>query len=97
MRKLEGVVKEITDEMDYLKRREERMRDTNGTSCLDQSLTVYIKLQTSDPMQSEGAESTNSRVQNFALLTIMVLIALGAWQVSGTTAMHSECIYVTDA
>ena len=30
MRKLEGVVKEISDEMDYLKRREERMRDTNG-------------------------------------------------------------------
>lgn len=30
MRKLEGVVKEITDEMDYLKKREERMRDTNG-------------------------------------------------------------------
>jgi hypothetical protein len=30
MRKLEGVVKEITDEMNYLQRREERMRDTNG-------------------------------------------------------------------
>jgi hypothetical protein len=32
MLKLEGVVKEISDEMDYLKRREERMRDTNGRS-----------------------------------------------------------------
>ena len=30
MRKLEGVVKEIVDEMDYLKRREERFLDTNG-------------------------------------------------------------------
>jgi len=29
MRKLEGVVKEIVDEMDYLKRREERFLDTN--------------------------------------------------------------------
>jgi hypothetical protein len=30
MRKLEGVVKEIVDELNYLKRRESRMRDTNG-------------------------------------------------------------------
>ena len=30
MRKLEGVVKEIVDEMAYLQRREARMRDTNG-------------------------------------------------------------------
>lgn len=30
MRKLEGVVKEIVDELNYLKRREARMRDTNG-------------------------------------------------------------------
>jgi hypothetical protein len=34
MLKLEGVVKEISDEMDYLKRREERMRDTNGRSFM---------------------------------------------------------------
>lgn len=32
MRKLEGVVKEIVDEMAYLKRREGRFRDTNGAS-----------------------------------------------------------------
>ena len=31
MRKLEGVVKEIVDELNYLKRREARMRDTNGS------------------------------------------------------------------
>lgn len=30
MRKLEGVVKEIVDELAYLQRREARMRDTNG-------------------------------------------------------------------
>lgn len=30
MRKLEGVVKEIVEELNYLKRREVRMRDTNG-------------------------------------------------------------------
>ncbi|SGY44436.1 BQ5605_C001g00157 [Microbotryum silenes-dioicae] len=32
MRKLEGVVKEIVEELNYLKRREARMRDTNGQS-----------------------------------------------------------------
>jgi hypothetical protein len=30
MRKLEGIVKEIVDEMDYLKTREERFQTTNG-------------------------------------------------------------------
>ena len=32
MRKLEGVVKEIVDEMNYLKKREERFSSTNGAS-----------------------------------------------------------------
>lgn len=32
MRKLEGVVKEIVDELGYLQKRESRMRDTNGKS-----------------------------------------------------------------
>ena len=31
MRKLEGVVKEIVDELGYLKKREERFQSTNGT------------------------------------------------------------------
>lgn len=31
MRKLEGIVNEIVDELNYLKRREARMRDTNGS------------------------------------------------------------------
>ena len=30
MRKLEGVIKEIVDEMNYLKKREERFSSTNG-------------------------------------------------------------------
>jgi p24 family protein delta-1 len=33
MRKLEGVVKEIVDDMSYLKRREMRFSDTNGMFC----------------------------------------------------------------
>ncbi|PWN29892.1 endoplasmic reticulum vesicle protein 25 [Jaminaea rosea] len=54
MRKLEAVAQEILDGMDYLKRREEKMRGTN--------------------------ESTNSRVQSFASLTVFALVGLGAWQ-----------------
>lgn len=34
MRKLEGVVKEIVDELAYLQKRESRMRDTNGMGPL---------------------------------------------------------------
>ena len=34
MRKLEGIVKEIVDEMDYLKKREERFQNTNGKAAL---------------------------------------------------------------
>jgi hypothetical protein len=33
MRKLEGIVKEIVDELNYLKRREERFLTTNGMLC----------------------------------------------------------------
>lgn len=32
LRKLETVVKEIVDEMNYLKRREAKLRDTNGNN-----------------------------------------------------------------
>jgi p24 family protein delta-1 len=36
MRKLEGIVKEMVEEMEFLKRREERFQSTNG------SFFVYI-------------------------------------------------------
>ncbi|PWN98916.1 hypothetical protein FA09DRAFT_338189 [Tilletiopsis washingtonensis] len=55
MRKLEAVATEIVNEMDYLKKREGKMRNTN--------------------------QSTNSRVENFAWLTLIALLALGSWQV----------------
>lgn len=55
MRKLEGLVKEIVDEMSYLKSREQRFQSTN--------------------------QSTNVRVQNFALFTFCALVALGIWQI----------------
>ncbi|KZS96356.1 hypothetical protein SISNIDRAFT_482931 [Sistotremastrum niveocremeum HHB9708] len=55
MRKLEGLVSEIVEELGYLKTREQRFSDTNN--------------------------STNKRVQNFGLLTIFILLCLGAWQI----------------
>ncbi|KAJ1018818.1 hypothetical protein NDA16_004623 [Ustilago loliicola] len=55
VRKLEAVANEIVNEMEYLKKRELRMADTNL--------------------------STNMRVTNFAILTLMALVALGVWQV----------------
>lgn len=55
MRKLEGLVKEIVDEMSYLKSREMRFQSTN--------------------------QSTNVRVQNFALFSFCALVVLGVWQI----------------
>ena len=39
MRKLEGIVKEIVEEMDYLKKREERFQNTNG-ACFSRTELV---------------------------------------------------------
>ncbi|KAF2830414.1 hypothetical protein CC86DRAFT_343124 [Ophiobolus disseminans] len=55
LRRIEETVGEIVTEMDYLRAREQKLRDTN--------------------------ESTNERVKWFALGTMGMLIALGAWQV----------------
>ena len=73
MRKLEGIVKEIVDEMGYLKKREERFTDTNS-ACLH---IIYLPNQNSTCFPA----STNRRVTNFAWFTIIALAALGAWQV----------------
>lgn len=40
MRKLEGIVKEIVDEMEYLKEREERFSSTNGACPLQPPAVV---------------------------------------------------------
>ena len=55
LRRIEEVVGEIVAEMDYLRSREVKLRDTN--------------------------ESTNERVKWFAIGTMGVLMALGAWQI----------------
>lgn len=56
LRMIEELTDEIVDELNYLKAREERLRDTN--------------------------ESTNSRVRNFSLLIIIVLIIMGGAQLN---------------
>ena len=69
MRKLEGVVKEIVDELGYLKTREERFTDTNsafalrGCPWLPNSKLISLA-------------STNQRVQNFAWFSIVSLTGL---------------------
>lgn len=75
MRKLEGIVKEIVDEMDYLKKREERFQDTNGKSRFP--AIISHELADVDPF----LVSTNDRVQSFAWFTIVALLSLGAWQI----------------
>ncbi|CDO92057.1 unnamed protein product [Kluyveromyces dobzhanskii CBS 2104] len=56
LRRIEELTDEIVDEFNYLKSREERLRDTN--------------------------ESTNRRVRNFSVAVIVVLVALGGWQLN---------------
>ncbi|KAF2674721.1 ERV25 protein [Microthyrium microscopicum] len=55
LRRMEEIVAEIVSEMDYLRGREMKLRDTN--------------------------ESTNERVKWFAIGTMSILMALGAWQI----------------
>lgn len=43
MRKLEGIVKEVADEMMYLKKREERFTKTNGASSSSPSTFYYCR------------------------------------------------------
>jgi hypothetical protein len=88
MRKLEGVVKEIVEELNYLKRREARMRDTNGAffrpfvhlPSFSFSLSISIP-PTSRTLMQRLTESTNERVKNFFWLSFAILISLGAWQI----------------
>jgi hypothetical protein len=74
MRKLEGIVKEIVDEMAYLKAREERFTDTNCE-------WISIRLVCMGLIAVLSAVSTNQRVQKFAWFTLIALTALGVWQI----------------
>jgi hypothetical protein len=72
MRKLEGVVKEMTDELGYLKTREERFSQTNGQ---------YTPSASPTPSLIVAAESTLSRVTNFSWFIIISFVGLGVWQI----------------
>lgn len=75
MRKLEGVVKEVVDELNYLREREERFAGTNSEWIFVTNIgrsALIISLHTA---------STNARVQKFAVLTLFCLIGLGVWQI----------------
>jgi hypothetical protein len=72
MRKLEGIVKEVSDELGYLKSREERFSQTNGRrpSALPTMRLTLIFI-----------ESTLARVQKFAWFIIISFVGLGVWQI----------------
>ncbi|GMM31839.1 Erv25 protein [Martiniozyma asiatica (nom. inval.)] len=55
LRKIEEIIDDIIDQMQYLQAREERLRDTN--------------------------ESTNRRVRNFFVLSVIVLLSIGSYQI----------------
>ena len=73
MRKLEGLVKEVVDEMNYLSKREERFSSTNCAYFVVHPSSHYILINI--------LVSTNQRVQNFAWFTILSLAGLGVWQI----------------
>lgn len=92
MRKLEGVVKEIVDQLNYLKVREARMRDTNG-ECL--TLELYRREASRTDLHSK--ESTNDRVRIFFILTLSTLLLLGAWQIAYLRSYFKSSPYSAQA
>ena len=83
MRKLEGLVKEIVDELGYLKKREERFQNTNS-ACLPSPPPPLARISHRPPARPHArthAVSTNARVQNFAWFSLFALLGLGAWQI----------------
>jgi len=74
MRKLEGLVKEVVDDMEYLRDREERFTSTNCAYFVAHSPSYCIFIDI-------FLVSTNQRVQNFAWFTILSLAGLGVWQI----------------
>lgn len=85
LRKLEDLVKDILENMDHLKSREEKMRNTNGK---DQGTDRWPLLCCFHDMSNTTSlvglfplESTNERVKWFSTMTMCVLVVLGLWQI----------------
>jgi nitric oxide reductase large subunit len=73
MRKLEGIVKEVQDELGYLKSREERFSQTNGRSI--SLASVFYDT------HCIVKESTLTRIQHFSWFIIVSFVGLGVWQI----------------
>jgi hypothetical protein len=74
MRKLEGVVKEVVDEMGYLKKREERFQATNSVFpfcfLIYDSLTLVKCQQTTELRISHGLRSLRSFAWDYGRYSI---------------------------
>ncbi|KAG5637797.1 hypothetical protein H0H81_003189 [Sphagnurus paluster] len=82
MRKLEGIVKEIVDELGYLKAREERFTKTNSASpAPKRPFRLLVSRRTCWLTGTPTTASTNERVQKFAWFTLCSLTGLGVWQI----------------
>jgi len=77
--KLEDSVREVYEEMLYMRQREEEMRNTNGLFSL-LLLSTDTAMELTHPYVC-NPESTNSRVMWYSVFTIVVLLSLGAAQV----------------
>lgn len=90
LRKLEQMVKDIHQEMLFVKKTEEEMRNLNGMliaaavsceSCFVAELMLSLSVQEKLILQSGCyAEATNERVAWFSISSLLVCAGLGAWQ-----------------
>lgn len=80
MRKLEGVVKEIVDELDYLKKREERFQSTNGMDVLT-CIVCCSELLFSKHHQCQ--QTAASRISRGSLYSLLLAWACGRYSIYG--------------
>jgi hypothetical protein len=108
LRRLEDIVQSVHEDMNYLRSREEEMRNTNGLffslsfstltyhtlvsalltcvdvsgfCCSDSSIDNLVHRILICCFRFDFvAESTNSRVLWFSIMSMVILVALGAWQ-----------------
>jgi hypothetical protein len=80
MRRIEDGVAEILNDLKYLRRREERMRDTNGSHPLPPAHCWHRRTLTVHSLPCP-AESTNSRVAWLSIFSVVTMVAVGAWQI----------------
>lgn len=90
MRKLEGITKEIVDEMDYLKRREERFTDTNSPSLCVLTRLLFIVPSLDKPASAklclvhDSLAGSSGRMADFAFTILLQT------QVSHRLSIHSS-------